>query len=61
MFSFIIRMYFDDIFGSRMSFATTDVVSHLVELHANKEDTGDFTLTCEDQVIKAHSWILGMG
>ena len=54
-------MYFDDIFGSRMSFATTDVVSHLVELHANKEDTGDFTLTCEDQVIKAHSWILGMG
>ena len=49
------------IFGTRMRFATNDVVSHLGELHKSKEDTGDFTLTCKDKVIKAHSWVLGMG
>merc|ERR1719430_508244 len=44
-----------------MSFATNDLFSHVVELHKSKEDTGDFTLTCQGEVIKAHSWILGMG
>ena len=43
-----------------MSFATSLIVSHLDELHKSKEDTGDFTLTCEGKVIKAHSWILSM-
>lgn len=44
-----------------MSFATNDVVSHVVESHKSKEDTGDFTLNCQGEVIKAHSLILGMG
>ena len=44
-----------------MSFATTHIASHLGKLYKSKEDTGDFTLTCQGEVIKAHSWILGMG
>ena len=43
-----------------MSFATTHIASHLGKLYQSKEDTGDFTLTCEDKVIKAHSLILSM-
>ena len=43
-----------------MSFATSLIVSHLDKLHKSKEETGDFTLYCEDRVIKAHSWILSM-
>ena len=44
-----------------MSFAINDVASHLFELHKNKEESGDFTLTCHGEAIKAHSWILAMG
>ena len=44
-----------------MSFAATDVVSHLGELHKSKDETGDFTITCQGEVIQAHSWILGIG
>ena len=44
-----------------MSFASNHITSHLGKLHKSKEDTGDFSLTCQGEVIKAHSWILGMG
>ena len=43
-----------------MSFAATHVVTNLVELHKSKEETGDFSLTCQGGVIRAHSFILGM-
>ena len=49
------------LFGSRMSFATKHIVSHLGELHRSRDETGDFSLTCQGEVIKAHSLILGMG
>jgi len=44
-----------------MSFATTHAVSLLGELHKSRDETGDFTLTCQGDVIKAHSLILSMG
>ena len=44
-----------------MSFATSHLASCVEELHKEKEDTGDFTLTCQGNVIKAHSHILSMG
>ena len=44
-----------------MSFATTAAVLHLGKLHKSRDETGDFTLTCQGEVIKAHSLILGMG
>ena len=43
-----------------MSFATTHIASHLGELYKSKEETGDFTLTCQGKVIKAHALILSM-
>ena len=44
-----------------MSFATSHLASCAVELHKSKDDTGDFSLTCQGKVIKAHSFILSMG
>lgn len=44
-----------------MSFATSHLTSRMSELHKSKNETGDFTLTCQGKVIKAHSFILGMG
>ena len=44
-----------------MSFASSHLASCVEELHKGKEDTGDFTLTCEGKDIKAHSLILSMG
>ena len=44
-----------------MSFANTHITSHLGELHSSKEETGDFTLTCQGKDIKAHSFILSIG
>ena len=44
-----------------MSFANSHLSSCVGELHKMKEDTGDFTLTCQGNVIKAHSYILSMG
>merc|ERR1719348_1268040 len=44
-----------------MSLAATDAVLHLGKLHKAKDETGDFTLTCQEEVIKAHSYILSMG
>ena len=44
-----------------MSFATSHLASCAGELHKSKDDTGDFSLTCQGKVIKAHSFILSMG
>jgi len=44
-----------------MSFANSQVTMCMGELHKNKEDTGDFSLTCQGEVIKAHSFILSTG
>ena len=44
-----------------MSFANSHLASCVGEWHKGKEDTGDFTLTCEGKDIKAHSLILIMG
>ena len=44
-----------------MSFANTHIATHLSELHKSKEETGDFTLTCQGKDIKAHSFILSIG
>ena len=43
-----------------MSFATTNLASCVADLHKSKEDTGDFTLTCQGKVIKAHALILSI-
>ena len=43
-----------------MSFAISHIVKHLGKLYKSREETGDFTLTCEGKAIKAHSWILSM-
>ena len=45
----------------RMSFANSHLASCVGELHKNKDATGDFSLTCQGKVIKAHSFILSMG
>ena len=45
-----------------MSFATSHLASCVGELHKSKDDTGDFSLTCQGgEVIKAHSFILSIG
>ena len=44
-----------------MSFATSHLTSCVGELYKSKNDTGDFSLSCQGKVIKAHSFILGMG
>ena len=46
----------------RMSFANSHLASCVGELHKSKDDTGDFSLTCQGgEVIKAHSLILSIG
>ena len=45
----------------RMTFATSHLASSAGELHKSRDNTGDFTLTCQGKVIKAHSFILSMG
>ena len=42
-----------------MNTATSHLVAQLVELRLNREDA-DVILKCEGEVIKAHSFILGM-
>ena len=49
------------VFRAKMSFATRHIVSHLGELHASKDETGDFSLMCHGKVIRAHSFVLCMG
>ena len=44
-----------------MSFATSHLATCAGELYKSKDATGDFTLTCQGKVIKAHSFILSMG
>ena len=44
----------------RMSFAISHIASHLDTLHKTKEETGDFDLSCQGKVVKAHSFILSM-
>ena len=44
----------------RMNFATSHIASHLEALHKTKEETGDFDLTCQGKVVKAHRLILSM-
>merc|ERR1719348_454625 len=44
-----------------MSFANCHLAMCVGELHKMKEETGDFTLTCQGKVIKAHSYILSVG
>ena len=46
----------------RMSFANSHLASCVGELHKNKDDTSNFSLTCQGgEVIKAHSFILSIG
>ena len=49
------------VFRAKMSFANRHIVSHLGELHASKDETGDFSLMCHGKVIRAHSFVLCMG
>ena len=44
-----------------MSFANCHLAMCVGELHKMKEETGDFTLTCQGKDIKAHSLILSTG
>ena len=44
-----------------MSFATKHISSHLREVHASKDNTGDFSLVCHGEIIRAHSFVLCMG
>merc|ERR1712013_787354 len=45
---------------NRMTFALSRLGSHLEALHKTKQETGDFDLTCQGKVVKAHSFILSM-
>ena len=40
--------------------AIPHIASHLEALHKTKEETGDFDLTCQGKVVKAHRLILSM-
>ena len=42
----------------RMNFATSQLASFLADQHKSKEETGDFELSCQGKVVRAHSFIL---
>ena len=44
-----------------MNFAVSHVASCLGELHKSRDSTSDYTINCQVQVIKAHSFVLSMG
>jgi len=41
-----------------MNFATSQLASFLADQHKSKEETGDFELSCQGKVVRAHSFIL---
>jgi len=41
-----------------MNFATSNLASFLADQHKSKEETGDFELSCQGKVVRAHSFIL---
>ena len=44
-----------------MSFAASHAMAHLAALQKEREEgDGDYTLTCQGKVIKAHAFILAM-
>ena len=62
--AYLWNIFYHYIFGffrAKMSFATKHISSHLREVHASKDNTGDFSLVCHGEIIRAHSFVLCMG